>query len=245
VVGCADPFAAVNGKGIAKMKAAGIEVTQNISEDDCKELNKRFFIFHGQQRPYIILKWAQTADGFIAGAGKATIISNELSNRLVHKWRGEEAAIMIGTNTARIDDPSLTTRLWKGKNPVRIVVDMDLQLPSSLQLFTDGGKTILLNKIKESQAHDTSYIKIGSSDVVQETCRVLHRASIQSVLIEGGALLLQTFIDAGLWDEARVIRSSMNIKNGLTAPILTNFHLQNEIHLLTDTISFYKNEITK
>src|SRR5258706_3862500 len=163
VIGCRDPFKEVNGRGIEKLKAAGVETEPGVLEKECKELNKRFFTFHTKHRPYIILKWAQTANGFIAtspqtplqrrgafeeSANKRLLISNEYSNRLVHKWRSEEAAILVGTNTALKDDPQLTTRLWTGNNPVRMVIDMDLKLPSSLKLFDDEVSTIIFNTIK-------------------------------------------------------------------------------------------------
>ncbi|HEY2720248.1 MAG TPA: bifunctional diaminohydroxyphosphoribosylaminopyrimidine deaminase/5-amino-6-(5-phosphoribosylamino)uracil reductase RibD, partial [Chitinophagaceae bacterium] len=130
VIGCFDPFEEVNGKGIEKLKGAGIDVLVGILEHECKKLNKRFFLYYQQHRPYIILKWAQSSNQKIgAGAGNRTYISNEFTNRLVHKWRSEEAAILVGTNTALQDDPELTTRSWIGNNPRRLVMDMDLKLP--------------------------------------------------------------------------------------------------------------------
>src|SRR5258706_6298419 len=149
VIGCRDPFKEVNGRGIEKLKAAGVETEPGVLEKECKELNKRFFTFHTKHRPYIILKWAQTANGKMSGQGRDRLyISNEFTNRLVHKWRSEEAAILVGTNTALLDDPQLTTRLWTGNNLVRMVIDMDLKLPSSLRLFDDEASTIIFNTIK-------------------------------------------------------------------------------------------------
>ena len=154
VIGCRDPFEKVNGRGIEKLKEAGIDVTVDVLEKECRELNKRFFTFQEKHRPFIILKWAQTADGFIApppgplkGEAKfeRLIISNEYTNRLVHKWRSEEAAILIGKNTALIDDPSLTNRLWTGNNPIRIIIDMDLELPAYLKIFDRSVRTIIFN----------------------------------------------------------------------------------------------------
>ena len=171
IIGCRDPFKEVDGKGIEKLKAAGVHIETGILEDDCRELNKRFFSFHTKQRPYVILKWAQTADGFIAATnhppGERTLkesaekkerlhISNEYSNRLVHKWRSEEAAILIGTNTALLDDPELTTRLWPGRSPVRLILDMDLRLPAHLKIFDRSVRTIVFNSIKEEEVTDYS-----------------------------------------------------------------------------------------
>lgn len=241
VIGCEDPFVAVHGKGIAKLKAAGIEVIENILRDECRDLNKRFFIFHTEQRPYFILKWAQSNDGFISCKNSSIKISNEFSDRLVHKWRSEEAAIMIGTNTALVDDPFLTTRLWKGNNPVRIVVDMKLRLPASLHIFSDGNNTIVLNKIKEEKNAAVIYTKIKEDDLVQEICNALYKAGLQSVLIEGGSRLLQSFIDAGIWDESIIIKNEvLRIKNGTKAPELKNAFLIHEQKTFSDQISFYK-----
>ena len=131
VVGCVDPFAEVAGKGIKKLRAAGIEVLVGVLEKECIQLNKRFFTFHQKKRPYIILKWAQSADGFIGKSGERILISNEYTNRLMHRLRAEEAAILVGTNSALNDDPSLTTRLWPGMNPVRCVIDKELRLPKT------------------------------------------------------------------------------------------------------------------
>ena len=241
VIGCRDPFTEVNGKGIAKLEAAGIEVIKDVLKDECIELNKRFFTFHQKQRPYIILKWAQTADGKISGETEQRLkISNEFSNRLVHKWRAEEAAIMAGTNTALMDNPSLATRLWAGNNPVRVILDLNLRLPQNLEVFTDGGKTIVINKQKNENAGPVSYIKIEAGDLAASICTALYKLNIQSVMIEGGSRLLQTFIDAGYWDEARLISNiSLFAGNGLTAPALKNAHLIKEQRFQNDLVSFY------
>lgn len=136
VVGCRDPFKQVDGKGIEKLVNAGIDVTVGVLEKECRQVNRRFFTFHTQHRPYVLLKWAQTGDGKIASySEERLLISNDISNKLVHKWRSEEAAILVGTNTALMDNPSLTNRLWSGKSPIRLVIDMDLRLPKHLQLF--------------------------------------------------------------------------------------------------------------
>ena len=244
VIGCRDPFKEVDGKGIEKLKAAGIEVETAVLEEECRELNKRFFTFHKKQRSFIILKWAQTADGFIAGDdSKRILISNEFSNRLVHKWRSEEAAIMVGTNTALHDDPALTTRLWPGPSPVRLVIDMNLRLPGSLKVFDGSERTIVFNTIKEDEKPNLPFIKLDKEkQFVPQLMDVLYRLPLQSVLVEGGAALLQTFIESGVWDEARVIvNGELSIGNGLPAPVLKNEQLVMEEKNSTDTISYFRN----
>ena len=255
VIGCRDPFAQVNGKGIEKLKAEGIEVETGILENECIKLNKRFFKFHTQHRPYIILKWAQTLDNKIANEDYSPVhISNEFTNRIVHKWRGEEMAIAVGTNTALFDDPELTTRLWPGKNPIRIVVDMDLRLPKSLKLFNSKIATIVFNTKQHSlpfekiPAERLSEIDVGYYQVTEDVSLVhqmmnaLYRMNIQSVLVEGGAYLLQSFIDEGIWDEARIIcNEQMTIGNGLSAPILKDQKLISSEQVFSDVIRKYKN----
>lgn len=265
VIGCRDPFVEVNGKGIEKLKAAGIEVTTGVLEEECKALNKRFFTFHTQHRPYIILKWAQTQNGKIAAASlnpdsdlkshgdsfnERLYITNEYTNRIVHKWRNEEASILVGTNTALLDDPELTNRYWPGPSPVRLVVDMDLKLPSRLKLFNDNKSyTIVFN----SKRHDLNNIPLTSAaggigfyhithdvSVVHQIIHALYQLKIQSVLVEGGTKLLQSFIDEELWDEARVITNSgLQMANGLSAPSLSNHQLITEDAIMSDQIHYF------
>ena len=262
VIGCRDPFVEVSarlndevgqGKGIEKLNAAGVETVVDVLKEECMELNKRFFTFHLQHRPYIILKWAQTGDGKIAPlnppeGGKNTdsdvrrlLISNEFTNKLVHKWRSEEASILVGTNTALMDDPQLTNRNWPGKQPVRLVLDKDLKLPATLQLFNDAAKTIVFNNLKDSTEGTIQYCQISKDgNAVEQMVDALYQLKIQSVLVEGGAQLLQGFIDAGLWDEARVIENdSLIIEKGLNAPQLKNVLLQKIETIQTDQISYY------
>lgn len=244
VIGCRDSFAAVDGKGIEKLKAAGVNVTVGVLEAEAIDLNKRFFTFHQKKRPYIILKWAQSSNEKIAGNDdKRIFISNEFTNRLVHQWRAEEAAIMVGTNTALKDDPALTARLYPGSNPVRLVIDLDLKLPATLKLFDSTVKTIVFNQYKDEQAEMLSYYKIDKSNkVIPQILNVLYQLQIQSVIIEGGAKLLQSFIDENLWDEARVITNmEMKIAEGINAPILQLQKLQTEQILLTDNIAYFTN----
>ncbi|NTS40504.1 bifunctional diaminohydroxyphosphoribosylaminopyrimidine deaminase/5-amino-6-(5-phosphoribosylamino)uracil reductase RibD [Flavisolibacter sp. BT320] len=253
VVGCRDPFPQVDGKGIEKLKAAGINVALGVLEANCKELNKRFFTFHTEHRPYVILKWAQTADGKIAGNGDDRLrISNAYTNRIVHKWRSEEAAIVVGTNTALADDPELSTRHWPGKNPARIVVDKNLRLPSSLRLFNGEIPTVVFNLHKHTLpfekigVHDLQEMGVSYYQVTEDVSLVdqmlngLYHLGVQSMLVEGGSQLLQTFIDSGAWDEARVITNEdLVVGKGLPAPVLTGAILQKKQTVFSDTIRYY------
>ncbi len=254
VIGCRDPFKEVNGRGIEKLNEAGVETVVDVLKTECIDLNKRFFTFHQKHRPYIILKWAQTANGKVASlnpskggtltsAVQRLFISNEFTNKLVHKWRSEEASILVGTNTALLDDPQLTNRYWQGKQPVRLVLDKDLRLPSTLQLFNHDAKTIIFNTKKHSQEGNVQYYQIANDqNVVHEIIKALYQLQLLSVLVEGGAQLLQSFIDAGLWDEARIIENEkLKIENGLTAPVLINHQLVSEQNILTDSIKIFKN----
>jgi diaminohydroxyphosphoribosylaminopyrimidine deaminase/5-amino-6-(5-phosphoribosylamino)uracil reductase len=248
VIGCRDPFKQVNGKGIEKLEAAGVEVITNVLQEEAVMLNKRFIGFYTQHRPYIILKWAQTADGKIALEDYSRIlISNEFTNRLVHKWRGEEAAILVGTNTARYDDPALTNRLWTGANPLRLVIDMELELPSSLKLFDDQAPTIVFNTIKHEEQGNIWYYQVThDTSLVHQVVNALYRLRILSVLVEGGARLLQSFIDEGIWDEIRMIRSSStNGPAGIPAPMISNAKWHNRETLHTDTIEYFVNPQTQ
>lgn len=254
VIGCRDPFEEVNGKGIEKLKAAGINVESGILEEECTLLNKRFLTFHTKKRPYILLKWAQTNDGYIAPLNSPEggtldpqrprlFISSEYSNRLVHLWRSEEAAILVGTNTALLDNPELTTRLWHGPSPVRLVIDMNLRLPSSLKVFDGSVRTIVFNAIREEEKPNPSFIKFNKEgDFIRQLMDSLYRLHIQSVIVEGGAQLLQSFIDSGIWDEARVIvNTTMNIGIGLSSPVLRNSVLLKEENFANDAIRYFKN----
>ena len=242
VIGCKDIYSEVNGKGIEKLKAAGIKVVVGVMEKEAIAINKRFFIFHQLHRPYIILKWAQSNDGKIGALnGERIFISNEFTNRLVHKWRSEEAAIMVGTNTALHDDPALTTRLWPGNDPLRVVIDMDLKLPLSLQLFDGAVRTIVFNQQKQEASGNVSYYKINKNEkTLHQILDTLYELKVQSMIVEGGAKLLQSFIDAGLWDEARVISNKqLAISNGINAPVLSKNELLHTMQLETDIIHTY------
>lgn len=230
VIGCVDSYSEVSGKGIEKLRNAGIEVTVGILENESLELNKRFFTFHNKKRPYIILKWAETQDGFIdveRPFDKLRVttadnwITSPLSKQLVHKWRSEEAAIMIGTTTALNDNPQLNVREWNGKNPTRIVIDLHDRLPQSLNLFDKSMPTIVFSLSKETSTNNLTYVKINEAKtLLQEALNELYKRSIQSVIVEGGATLLQSFIDQHLWDEARVFVGNKKFTTGLKAPSL-------------------------
>ena len=241
VIGCKDVYKEVAGKGILKLQNAGIEVHTGVLEKKCIDLNKRFFNFHQKFRPYIILKWAQSFNGKIGSrSDERILISNEYSNRLVHKWRSEEAAILVGTNTALQDDPSLTTRLWQGKNPVRIVIDKEMKLPSTLKIFNAETRTIIYNLTKNSIDENLIFIKLEKENFIEQILHSLFEMNIQSVLVEGGAKTLQSIIDAGLWDEARVITNeTLIIENGIASPELKEFNLEKQERYFSDLISYF------
>ena len=243
VIGCRDSYTEVDGKGIQKLQQAGISVITGILKKDALELNKRFFTFHTKHRPYIILKWAQSADGKIANEDFSAVkITNEITNRLVHKWRSEEAAILIGTNTALNDNPSLTNRLWQGNNPIRLVIDRRLQLPASLYIFDGSVKTVVFNQVKSEEKSNVIFYKLpAGEDMLAGLLNALHQLNIQSVLVEGGAVLLQSFIDKNCWDEATVIiNEQLTIGDGINAPHLKNNSLINTEKIGSDHISFYQ-----
>lgn len=244
VIGCRDPFTEVDGKGIEKLIAAGITVRMDILTEECLEANKRFITYHTRKRPYIVLKWAETADGFIGtGTEERLHISNEYSNRLVHKWRKEESAILIGTNTALYDNPQLTNRYWGNTQPVPIVIDRHLRLPGSLALFKHP-KTIIVNDIKEGLFEGIRYVQIKKEvPLLPQLLELLFQEQLLSVLVEGGATLLQTFLDAGIWDEAKVISSDMYFGGkGLKAPEFWRPDPSTHFSLLNDRINIYKNQ---
>jgi diaminohydroxyphosphoribosylaminopyrimidine deaminase/5-amino-6-(5-phosphoribosylamino)uracil reductase len=224
VVGCVDTFSEVSGKGIEMMRKAGASVKVGVLEEACKSSHKRFFTFHEKKRPYIILKWAQTQDGFIAPLeqkeGEAFWITSPESKKLVHKWRTEEASILVGTNTAAKDNPALTARLWNGNQPLRLVIDRSLRLKDSLQLFDGSSETIVFTEQSKEHSNSTEYQNIDFSSLHQEMMSELYKRNIHSVIIEGGRETLQSFIDLNLWDEARVFIGECKLTAGISAPVL-------------------------
>jgi diaminohydroxyphosphoribosylaminopyrimidine deaminase/5-amino-6-(5-phosphoribosylamino)uracil reductase len=225
VVGCRDPFPLVDGRGIEKLVAAGVQVETGVLENECRDLNKRFFTFHEKKRPYILLKWAQTADHKIgSNSADRLLITNEITNRLVHQWRSEEAAILVGTNTVVRDNPQLTNRHWTGPSPVRVVIDTSLRIPMDVKIYTDGLPVVVLNSIKNDKQGSIHYYKLPEANSIPEAvCKALYELKLISVMLEGGAMTLNTFITAGCWDEARVFTNTeLTIKQGVNAPLLTS-----------------------
>lgn len=244
VIGCKDPFEKVNGSGIDKLIAAGIKVEVDVLKSECIELNKRFFCFHTKKRPYIILKWAESGDGFIAGENSRQIkISNSFSDLLVHKCRSQEAAILVGTKTALIDNPTLTNRYWGGKNPVRVVIDNFLQLRQNANVFNSDAPTIVVNRKKTELNKNIKFYRVEENDsIVEGIMKCSFEAHLNSVIIEGGANTIQSFIDASLWDEAMIITSSgLKINEGIRSPKLKNYKESSFINLFSDRISFLQN----
>ncbi|RFS15593.1 bifunctional diaminohydroxyphosphoribosylaminopyrimidine deaminase/5-amino-6-(5-phosphoribosylamino)uracil reductase RibD [Emticicia sp. C21] len=239
-----DPNPLVAGKGIVKLRAAGIEVEQGLLAEKGRALNARFFTNIEKQRPYVILKWAETADGFIAGENYEPVkISNALSHKLAHKWRSEEDAIMVGTNTARYDNPKLNVRGWQGaRNPIRLVVDRQLQLPQSLNLFNNTQNTWVFNELIEKSDERNTYIKIAFGEsFIENVLQELYQRKIQSVYVEGGTALLQSFIKANLFDEIRVFRSPNQLYKGIAAPNMPkNIEITEKQNLLGDELIIYK-----
>ncbi|TBX70438.1 bifunctional diaminohydroxyphosphoribosylaminopyrimidine deaminase/5-amino-6-(5-phosphoribosylamino)uracil reductase RibD [Flavobacterium silvisoli] len=235
IIGTVDPNSKVAGTGIARLAANNIKVTVGVLEAECNELNKRFFTFHNKQRPYIILKWAESSDGFIAPLTKdkqePVWISNVYSRQLVHKWRSEEQAILVGTQTVLDDNPKLDVRDWKGNNPIRIVLDRSGKISNDYQVMDGKTKTILIteqenltfseNRIPESVTFDTK--------LTQKIADILYKHGIQSVIIEGGKQTLQSFIEADLWDEARVFIGVASFNKGVKAPTLNGIPKKTQV----------------
>lgn len=243
VIGNRDPFSAVDGKGIEKLMAAGIEVVSGVLDEECRHFNRRFFTRVQKQRPFIILKWAETANGYFATLdGHQKWISGALAKRLAHQWRTEEDAILIGKNTAIIDNPFLTARKWTGKNPIRIVIDKNLQVPFDNHLFNSEAKTIIFNEVKTDVIDNIHYIQMEDMHfyLAQKIAFQLYLMDIQSVIIEGGANILKQFLDTNLWDEARIFTSAESWDVGLASPVI-NGHLTEQISLTKDKLSIYIN----
>jgi diaminohydroxyphosphoribosylaminopyrimidine deaminase / 5-amino-6-(5-phosphoribosylamino)uracil reductase len=224
VIGTIDPFAKVAGNGIKKLMEAGANVTVGILEEECHELNKRFFTFHNKKRPYIILKWAETADGFIAPLTKEeqkpVWITNKYSRQLVHKWRTEEQAILVGTQTVLDDNPSLNARDFSGNNPIRIVWDKSGKIDTQFHVKDNSIKTLILTENNRFQSTENCIYELCQFDenLIENTLNILVKHQIQSVIIEGGSKTIQSFIDENLWDEARIFNGKNIFENGTKAP---------------------------
>lgn len=242
VIGAMDSHDKVNGKGKKIIQDAGIEVASGILEKECLDLNKRFFTYHEKKRPYIILKWAQSGDGFLDKDCKPYSISNSLVNQFVHQLRADEHAILVGTQTALNDNPSLTVRNVKGENPIRILIDLELKVPETFNIYNQESKTLIINTIKEEEYGNVKFIKISKDNFLHELMNVLYKEQIQSVIIEGGRFTLQQFIDNGIWDEAIIIKNeNLTLNNGTEAPLLKDFKPFRNEEFRDNIIEFYKN----
>lgn len=244
VVSTLDTHQVVCGNGIAKLKNAGIEVIVGVLENESKHINRAFNKFQFEKKPWVILKWAQTADGFIDHHRKdehekPLKISSNISSTYVHKIRSEVDAILVGKNTVTKDNPSLNTRKWKGKNPIRVIIDPQLSLDHGFHIFDNKTPTIIFNNLKNESAIQTEFIQIAGSPIhLIELLDELGKKNIQSILVEGGAFTLQKFIDSNLYDECIVLKSENSIGDGIKAPKVTTSELS-RISLGTDTISYY------
>ena len=235
VVGTIDPFAQVAGRGLEKLRNGGCKVLQGYFEDKCIELNRRFFTFHQKKRPYIILKWAQTADGYIdidrsqEHFGQPTWITNDLSRIAVHKMRTDESAILVGTNTALKDNPSLTVREWSGRSPLRLVIDKDMKLSPELALFDQSVPTIVYTSKEVSDQINLEFKKIlFNGNELDQILDDLHKRGVMSLIVEGGQMLLNSFINMNIWDEARVYVGKCNFHNGVKAPAFDAIKVKSE-----------------
>jgi diaminohydroxyphosphoribosylaminopyrimidine deaminase/5-amino-6-(5-phosphoribosylamino)uracil reductase len=229
----------VAGEGLKKLKEAGIEVITGVLEKEGRDLNKRFFTYHEKERPYIILKWAQTSDGFIAHSNyESKWISNEFSRQLVHKWRSEEDAILVGTKTAAHDNPNLTVRDWSGRNPVRLVIDRFLRLSDKLNLFDRSVHTVCFNLLKHEEHANLKLVRLDEQHFIPQLLAWLRKEKIQSLIVEGGSQTLSFFIESGLWDEARVFSSPRSFHKGIKSPTLQGDLISRE-QISTDLLQIY------
>ncbi len=241
VIANTDPFSQVNGKGLKKLKDAGISVVTGVLTNKATFLNRRFFTRITQQRPYLILKWAQTANGYFATHnGTQQWITGPIAKTLVHNWRGEEDAILVGKKTALIDNPQLTNRNSQGKNPIRILIDRNLTIPSTHHIFNNAAKTIIFNEVKTEVIGNLHFVQMEDMNfyLAQKIAFQLYLMDIQSVIIEGGVQILNQFITAGLWDEARVFTSKALWENGIKAPIIRG-NIINKLALGDDELIIY------
>ena len=232
VVGCLDPFVKVAGRGVKMLQEAGLEVIVGVMEQECRELNRRFMTAHTLSRPWVQLKWAQTADGFIAlppEAGENPLhMSTPVTMRLMHRQRALCDAIVVGANTARIDNPSLTTRYWTGRSPLRVILSRNLSIPDNLNLLTDGLPTIVYNGVKNETVGAVEYVQMDTTSP-QAWLEDLYRRKVTSVMVEGGTRVLQDMIEAGVWDEARIETSPRRVGQGVVAPHITGHQIVHRV----------------
>ena len=226
VIATLDPNLLVSGKGIARLSEAGIQVELGLLEEEARWMNRRFNTFHEKQRPYIILKWAETQDGFMDilrenGETGSFAISGKEAKVMVHRWRTEEAAILVGSRTVFIDNPQLTARHWEGKDPVRIVIDANLKVPRTHRIFEDRGRTIVFNRLETRPIFNIEYVQLNfAEEILPRIMDYLRYEKLTSVIVEGGAATLGRFLELGLWDEIRRFKSPMKLDAGLKAPII-------------------------
>lgn len=251
VIGIQDPHDKVAGKGIKKLTKAGIEVHVGVLKKNCEEHHQRFLTYQTKNRPYIILKWAESADGYLApDTSKRHLrpepywITNAYSRQLVHQWRSQEQAILVGTNTVIKDNPSLTARDWKGKSPIRIILDRQLRLKPHQRIFKPDAPTIVVHDIQNTPLgfNGIDYEALDfNNDPIPQLCTMMHRRQITSVIVEGGAKTLQSFIDNNLWDEARIFKNDVVFKTGLKAPVRLG-KVISKVQVLNDTLTILKND---
>ena len=242
VIGCKDSYSKVSGNGIKKLRNNLIEVIDCILDDKCKELNRRFFCYHEKKRPYIILKWAKSKDNFIAPINqeKPFWMTCEKSKKLVHSWRAEEDAILVGRKTVVADNPSLTVRMCEGKNPIRIVIDKELSLNEKSNVFDDQAETIVINNIKSTKVDKTTYLKADFNNLNQDILNQLYNRDILSLIIEGGAITINSFIEKNLYDEIRVFTTDKILKKGVNSPELPDINLIETSIINNDKLEVYK-----
>lgn len=241
VIGAMDSHDKVNGKGKKIIQDAGIEVVSGVLEKECIELNKRFFTYHEKRRPFIILKWAESGDRFMDKDFKPTQISNALTKQFVHQLRSNEHSILIGTMTALRDNPSLTTREIVGRNPIRILIDIDLKVPKDFNVYSNEAETLVFNSVKEGDEGNIKFIKTSRENFIENMLKTLYELQIQSIIVEGGSLVLQQFIDAGLWDETIIIKNkNLVLENGTKASRFNKTPIDTR-DFRDNVIEFYKN----
>lgn len=252
VIATLDPFIKVNGTGYTKLKNAGVEVVVGVLEEEAKKKNERFFCNQKENRPYIVLKWAQTKNGLLSAEnGMPLKISCDLTNRLVHKWRSEEDGICVGLNTVRKDDPQLNNRLWSGKDPIRIIFDPEGRLPDTSKVLQGIQKTIVFTHVKQETRGHLEFVCLERNELwMKQALKILLEKGVGSMLVEGGAITHKHFIETGMWDEARIIVSDFaypgDAQACTSAPILKLEMLSNSVRLGTDVINYYhKKEFSK
>ena len=242
VIGCIDPFSEVSGRGIKKLEDNSIKVLYGVLEEKCKDLNRRFFYFHKYKRPYIILKWAKSKDDYIAPINqeKPFWMTSKESKTLVHNWRAEEDAILVGRKTVTADNPSLTVRMCEGKNPMRLVIDKSLSLKNNYNIFDDHAETLVFNNIKSYTVRNTIYVKIDFSNPIEEILNELYKRKILSLIVEGGAITINSFIENNLYDEIRLFTTEKVLENGILSPLIPNIKMTKNTIIDKDKLEVYK-----